>query len=145
MRLGRKKQHSSGFYFHQRWRVKICVTLRVTLSRVTSWTRHTTVFTDFTGAAGWQRFSYFRFIQIVVSSACESGSRRGRAVKPICYTWVFISHHTDRSLSIMDGLLAWRFQNTVSLQFLMMTSKKLELDHGACGKPQRWLLRWRHR
>ena len=91
---------------------------------------------DFTGAAGWQRFSYFQFIESVVSWAC--GVRPG-SMKPICYTWVFISHHTDRSLSIVDGLLACHGDSKILsheryITELLIISKKL--DHGARGKPQ---------
>ena len=108
----------------------LCHTSRHFVTRHVMNSSHNSLHRFYRSGRGWQRFSYFRFIQIVVSLSSQAAGRAG-SMKPICYTWVFISHHTDRGLSIMDGLLAWRFQNTVvswTLQFLIISKK---LDHGA--------------
>ena len=89
-------------------------------------------------------FHIFNSSRLLLAGPVESG--KPGSMKPICYTWVFISHHTDRSLSIVDGLLllAWRFQNSVSRTlhysfFWLSISKKL--DHGAVVNRKVWLLR----
>ena len=119
----------------------LCHTSRHFVTRQTSRSRHTTespILQWRRYFTGWQRFSYFWFIHNALLLA-RPGSLA--AAKPICYTWIFISHHRDRSLSIMDGLLAWRLGNTVSwkLQFFIIRKK---LDHGFVVNRIVWLLRW---